>query len=280
MYIPKSNLGHENFKSAFGEFKNIWNEVMTAECHQHEIWQGDFCETLNNPDESTELKFRLASVWGANMVMGSFCFPKYVAVLASRTESDYIRHGLLENAWDESGGQHHTSRSHYWLAVKLMKALGITEPEVEQITPIPEALNYAKLHYEACRDEDLAIGLGMISLIEEFTTPEFTMIFNALLQSCSRNLDVTQNEFILNGGGEYFTANIADDERHREEMPRLVFNYLVNEGHQLRDITEFRQSLEQIRLGIRLSIKLRREFFNGISNFVSKGGDIRAMIRT
>jgi pyrroloquinoline quinone (PQQ) biosynthesis protein C len=51
--------------------------------------------------------FQLASAWAVNMVVGSYCFPCYVAALAARAEDDAVRHGLLENAWDESGGYAH-----------------------------------------------------------------------------------------------------------------------------------------------------------------------------
>jgi hypothetical protein len=118
----------------------------------------------------------------------------------------------------------------------------------------------------------------MICLIEEFTTPEFTLIFKSFLKSSSQALHLDPTDFVLNGGAEYFTANISDDERHRQEMPSLVATWLNANGVDLNNPTEVARGLESIQAGVRYSANLRQDFFKGIYNFVKQGGRFRDLI--
>lgn len=249
-------------------FRSAWRKVMDTECHAHSVWRSQFAQALNSPESPANLRFELAAVWAANMVAGSYCFPRYVAALAGRAESDVVRHGLLENAWDESGGIHNRARSHFWLAVRLARLLGLTHEEIATLKPLPAAAAYTEAHYRECAEGDFETALGMLCLIEEFTTPEFTMLFRALLGSCEAGNGLAQADFILRGGAEYFTANISDDERHRNEMPRLVAAHLQYHGTDLLTadlIPELRRVIE----GIRHSIELRSHFFENIYRFVT-----------
>lgn len=258
-------------------FSRLWEEAVNTNCHSHPVWQEPFVQNLNL-DRDEKQRFALASVWAINMVVGSYCFPRYVAALASRAEHDAVRHGLFENAWDESGGHPHTSRSHFWLAVKLARLLGLSEAEIEQISPLKEAQAYTDEHYNQCVSGDFGFALGMICLIEEFTTREFTLIFKAFLHSCESAIGIEPNDFILKGGAEYFTANISDDERHRQEMPRLVATWLLTNGVDLNNLSEVWEGLEPVRAGIKYSADLRQEFFRGIYNFVDNGSTVRDLI--
>jgi pyrroloquinoline quinone (PQQ) biosynthesis protein C len=278
MFPAKLNFKRIVQLEASSPFMRAWSEAMAADCHGHPLWSGPFATVLTGGEPSATRAFKLASVWSVNMVIGSYCFPRYVAALASRADADAVRHGLLENAWDESGSHQHTSRSHFWLAVRLARLLGLSDAEIERVRPLPEAQKYTDEHYRQCAAGDFGFALGMISLIEEFTTPEFTMIFRAFLLSCKAGLGLEPSEFILNGGAEYFTANIADDERHREDMPRLVGTWLHSNGVNLNRPTEVERSLEAIRAGARYSADLRQEFFDGIYHFVSNGGTFRDLV--
>jgi pyrroloquinoline quinone (PQQ) biosynthesis protein C len=179
---------------------------------------------------------------------------------------------LLENAWDESGGVHHQSRSHYWLAVNLSRCLGLNDQQIAQITPLKSAIAYTSEHYELCKEGAFDVGLGMICLIEEFTTPEFSLIFKAFVESVKYGGGIPIDKFMLSGGSEYFTANIADDERHREEMPKLVHAYLLHSGVDLSTASLIEQALIGVRSGMEKSIILRQAFFSEIYEFVSSGG--------
>ncbi len=256
-------------------FMQVWKELMQRECHNHSVWQTEFVRDLKEGDPI--VAFQLAEMWSINMVAGSYCFPRYVAALASRAEEDVIRHGLLENAWDESGSYGHTSRSHFWLAVKLAKLLGLSEKEIEDIKPIPEAQHYTDLHFKECAKGNFSFALGMICLIEEFTTPEFTLIFKTFLRTCREGLGINSDDFVLQGGAEYFTANIADDERHREEMPRIVATWLASQGTDLESREEVDAGLKDVRAGVRYSADLRERFFNGIYRVITSGGTVREL---
>jgi pyrroloquinoline quinone (PQQ) biosynthesis protein C len=259
-------------------FRTEWAGLMQNCCHGHPVWKDNFVASLTSSGSTDRLRFHLASVWATNMVVGSYCFPRYVAALAARAEQDAVRHGLLENAWDESGSYNHTSRSHFWLAVRLARLLGLSDIEIERIRPLPEAKAYTDEHYRQCAAGDFGFALGMICLIEEFTTPEFTMIFKAFLRSCKSGIGIDPESFILNGGAEYFTDNIADDKHHREEMPRLVATWLFANGVNLDNPSEVTKGLEPVRAGARHSTKLRQEFFDGIYRFVNAGGTCRDLV--
>ncbi len=259
-------------------FGRLWAEAMAGDCHAHPLWNDDFVQTLGSEGSRTDLCFALASVWSVNMVVGSYCFPRYVAALASRAEEDAVRHGLIENAWDESGAYGHANRSHYWLAVRLARLLGLSDSEIELIRPIPEAQVYTDEHYQQCVSGNFGFALGMICLIEEFTTPEFTLIFRSFLKSSKISLGLDPTDFVLNGGAEYFTANISDDERHRQEMPSLVATWLCASGINLNDPIEVSRGLEPIRAGAKYSADLRQQFFRGIYEFVAHGGTLRDLI--
>src|SRR4051812_17910812 len=115
---PSVSLLTTNTINPSEAFFAAWRRTVTECCNDHPIWHRPFIQALTDELTSEEEKFALASVWVVNMVIGSYCFPRYIAALASRTEHDAIRHGLLENAWDESGSHGHISRSHFWLAVR------------------------------------------------------------------------------------------------------------------------------------------------------------------
>jgi pyrroloquinoline quinone (PQQ) biosynthesis protein C len=258
-------------------FARLWEDVINTNCHSHSVWQEPFMQALTG-EKAEKQGFALAAVWSINMVVGSYCFPRYVAALAARAEHDALRHGLLENAWDESGGHGHTNRSHFWLAVKLVRLLGILDNEIERIQPLKEAQAYTDEHFRQCTSGDFGFALGMICLIEEFTTKEFTAVFKAFLRSCRAEMGIEPNEFILKGGAEYFTANISDDERHRQEMPRLVATWLHGNGIDLNNMSEVWDALEPVRAGIKYSADLRQEFFRGIYNFVASDKNMRDLV--
>src|SRR5690348_3704263 len=84
-------------------FLKFWNSAMNRICHSHPIWRSDFVTALRDERLDSDLRFQLAAIWSVNMIRGSYSFPRYVAALAARADDDEVRHGLLENAWDESG---------------------------------------------------------------------------------------------------------------------------------------------------------------------------------
>lgn len=279
MFPEKLKLSLSVNEDDVTSFRNVWEEVVELECHKHKVWHSDFINTLKSTNSDPVEKYQLAAVWAANMISGAYCFPRYVAALASRAEQDYVRHGLLENAWDESGGPHHQSRSHFWLAVRLVTLLGFNEHEIEKINPLPEAQKYSDTHFSVCNSGDFGSGLGMICLIEEFTTPEFTQIFKSLLDSCELGAGIKPEKFVLGGGAEYFTANISDDERHREEMPRLVLAYLKGNGITPNNPDQILDALKSVRKGMSESISLREDFYEGIYKYVKSGGTFQDMVR-
>ena len=257
--------------------------MMDQECHQHGIWQIPFVQTLNDISNPS-IRFELAAVWSLNMVDGSGWFPNYVMALAARfrvadnLSLDLVRHGLAENAWDELGSVGHTKRSHFWLAVRLNRLLGLHDQKIQHITPLAEARAYTKTHFNQCSSGDMKNAMGMLCLIEEFTTPEFTLIRKAFLESCQENMGMSPEKFTEGGGAEYFDANIEDDERHRLAMPALVAQWLECEGVDLSSKEQILNGLQPYREGIKQSIAARQQFFDGIYRFVKEGGSYKDLI--
>jgi pyrroloquinoline quinone (PQQ) biosynthesis protein C len=279
--FPKTISLHDSIEfNPNSTFGRLWSEAMIVDCHRHALWSDPLACALNDENTGDEFRFALASVWSTNMVVGSYCFPRYVAALSARAQEDAIRYGLLENAWDESGSYGHKSRSHFWLAVRLSRLLGLSDQEIGNIRPLPEAQEYTDEHYNQCSQGDFGFALGMICLIEEFTTPEFTAIFSAFLSSCESGLGMSKEDFVLKGGAEYFTANIADDERHRREMPSLVATWLRSNEVDLDSPTDVVKALKPVREGARFSADLRQRFFAGIYRFVEQGGRFRDLVHS
>jgi pyrroloquinoline quinone (PQQ) biosynthesis protein C len=272
-------------KQIFPLFLQEWQHMMDQECHRHEIWRTPFVQKLNDISNPTQ-RFELAAVWSLNMVDGSGWFPNYVMALAARFRVanhltlDSVRHGLAENAWDELGSVGHTKRSHFWLAVRLSRLLGLDDKQIESISPLAEASAYIKLHFEQCSMGDMKKAMGMLCLIEEFTTPEFTSIRKAFLESCEEVLGVPSVTFAENGGAEYFDANIEDDERHRLAMPALVATWLECDGIDLSSQEQVLRGLQPYREGIQQSIAARQQFFEGIYRFVEEGGSYKDLVMT
>jgi hypothetical protein len=244
------------------EFKSEWQFAMNQVCHKHGVWNSIFADRLKSDKTDELFRFNLAATWSVNMLSGSYCFPRYVCALAARAEYDVTRYGLIENAWDEAGSYGHTARSHFWLAVELSRLLGLSNSDIGRVRALPESQHYTDEHYRKCAEGDFDFALGMICLIEEFTTPEFTMIFKAFLRSCERGM-----------------ANIADDERHREEMPRIVAALLKLRGIDLNDSQQISQGLGSVRAGAAYSSDLREKFFQGIYGFVESGNTYRDLIQ-
>ena len=276
--FPKIIDLRENLEPITPAFRKVWSDMMEEECHQHSVWKTEFARKLNSPETNEKERFELAATWSTNMIRGSFCFPAYVSALAARAPADVIRHGLLDNAWDESGGEKHTERSHYWLAVRLGKLLGFSEKEIKDVDAVPEAQAYTNEHLRQCKEGDFGFALGMLSLIEEFTTPEFTMIRDAFLRSSETGLGMPVSEFVNNEGEYYFNANIQDDERHREEMPKIAAAYISAMGADLENERSIVKYMKEIRQGVLYSADLRKKFFEGISRYVASGRTYKDLV--
>lgn len=265
-------------------FLEEWKRMMDHECHQHQIWQSPFARALEDASLPPTKRFALAAVWSLNMVDGSAWFPNYVMSLASRFRVadilalDMVRHGLAENAWDELGSADHTKRSHFWLAVRLSRLLGLADREIQKIRPLPEALDYTKTHLQQCASGDAKQAMGMLCLIEEFTTPEFTLIRDAFLETCEMALGIPAATFSARGGAEYFNANIEDDERHRRAMPALVAQWLECDGVNLSSRDKIFNGLKPYREGIQKSIVARQQFFDGVYRFVEAGNTYKDLV--
>jgi pyrroloquinoline quinone (PQQ) biosynthesis protein C len=212
------------------------------------------------------------------MVHVSFNFPRYAATLAARAEEDAVRHGLLENAWDESGGAKHAARSHVWLAVGLARFVGIADDEIEKLEPLPGARRYTAEHLRSAREqEEILFPLGMICLIEEWAVPLFQFLQTAYERALvSAQVPLARFE---QQGRAYFVQNIRDDRRHRMDMPQVLAAVLDSRGIRLDDSQSITQALEPARRGAEYSADLRVQFYDEVFGFVKSGRSERDLVR-
>tara|TARA_R110002051_G_scaffold165688_2_gene236555 strand:+ start:22133 stop:22999 length:867 start_codon:yes stop_codon:yes gene_type:complete len=252
-------------------FQVTWRSAFDELCHTNPVWISPFFQVMAGADGSSQQRHDMATIWALNMLQGSYAFPSYVAALAARSDIDSVRHGLLENAWDEAGGVHRTSRSHFWLAVRLAECLGFNASLAKALPSLPASHAYMESHKTSATSGDFDEALGMICLIEEFTTPEFSRIATGLISAVNEIGPKRVEDFILDGGGEYFTANISDDERHREEMPKIAATLLAARGVDLDSPSAIQKGLEPILAGSKKSIALRAKFLDEIYQLVMDG---------
>jgi len=212
------------------------------------------------------------------MVHISFNFPRYAAILAARTEEDAVRHGLLKNAWDESGGEEHTARSHVWVAARLARFVGVTDEEIERLKPLSSAQKYTEEHLRSAREaEDILFPLGMICLIEAWAVPLFQFLESAWERALI-NAKISPEQFEQHGR-IYFAQNMKDDGRHSVDMADVLVAVLDSRGVPLDDRELIDQALEPAKRGGEYSAHLRAQFYDEVFGFVKTGHTERELIR-
>jgi hypothetical protein len=234
--------------------------------------------TLEDASANPHLTLQLLSVWATNMVHVSFNFPRYAATLAARAEEDAIRQGLLENAWDEAGGNEHITRSHVWHAVRLARFVGIADDELERLEPLPTARRYTEEHLRCSREaEDILFPVGMICLIEAWAVPLFQFLERAWERGV---LGATGSlEAFEQHGRPYFEQNIRDDGRHSVDMADVLAAVLDSRGVPLDDRKLIDEALEPAKRGGEYSATLRAHFYDEVFRFVKNGHTQRDLIR-
>jgi len=250
-------------------FKNVWDRIVENECHSNAIWESNFMKIVTSSHSSSKQAYELVRLWAINNLIASWSFPRYSLLLAAKAPSDFIRHLLIANAWDESGGSQFPRLSHFRMAVDLCKLFGFNKDEIENPKPLKTIKEHVNGHFESCLNDSFEFGLGMLCLIEEMTTPEFIRILNSLTKSWEIGSGKALTDFIL-GGSAYFTENIEADERHRLEMAEIVAASLKIKGINLEDEIEVTKALEPVRNGMKKSIGLRHNFLEGVFSEIQK----------
>jgi heme oxygenase-like protein len=259
------------------QVRQRWIAYATELRRTHYLWRCPFISTLKDASSNPQLSLQLLRVWATSMVHISFNFPRYAATLAVRAEEDAVRHGLLENAWDESGGPEHTARSHVWHAARLVRFVGIAEYEIERIEPLLSARKYTEEHLRSAREaEDILFPLGMICLIEAWAVPLFQFLESAWERALT-SAKVSMDEFEQHGR-PYFFHNIKDDGRHSVDMADVLAALLDSRGVPLDDHETIDQSLELAKKGGEHSADLRAQFYDEIFEFVKSGHTERDLI--
>lgn len=239
------------------EFDARWKKIATM-VQEHPLWQDPFAKTLKDPEVDPQRSYALVEQWTRQMYHGSLAFPRYVGNLIGRVENHAAGRLLAINSAVERGYPDE-NRSHFLLAVDLLKVMGLSEEEIVVISKANYSSQYIDRHLRYTRDGSLARGIGCLGLgIEALTTDEFTMIGNAFLRTATMVKSTPMEKAYQSQG--YFTENIMADIKHTSEFEQIAF-LTWRSGEIPRDID---QAMKEIREGALFSLDSRREFFRGI----------------
>ncbi len=234
-------------------FSQEWAQISSA-VTEHPLWTDPFADTLKNYEQNPTQAYALVLNWTKQMYHGSLAFPRYVGNLVGRAENHSAGRMLAINAAVERGypDEH---RSHFLLAVDLLRAMGLSDDEIVNIPKSLYSTQYIENHLDYTRSKSLAKAVGCLGIgIEALTTHEFTMLGNAYLRTAHGSV-----EKIYQSQG-YFTENILADAQHTCEFERIAY-LLWKSGETPEDLKEL---IGELREGALFSLDQRRLFFTGI----------------
>ncbi len=238
--------------------------VETDKVRSHPLWQDPFMITLGNINVDPSLSYNLVKEWAKQMFHGSLAFPRYVGNLIGRVSNHCAGRKLSVNAAVERGypGE---NRSHFLLAVDLLRSMGLKDEEIVAIPELKFSADYISGHLNYTRNEALAKGIGCLGLgIEALTTHEFTVLGNAYIRTAPSVGGLDHAKTYQNQG--YFTENIMADAEHQVEFAEIAF--LTWKSGEIPPNLDL--AFEQIAEGAKYSLDLRQKFFAGIYNSVCK----------
>ena len=239
------------------DFHDTWNEA-TSIVSTHELWKDPFMRSLENPEKDPELAWLLVTNWAKQMYHGSLAFPRYVGNLVARVNNHAAGRKLSINAAVERGYPEET-RSHFLLAVDLLRSIGMTDEEIVAIPKHPLSSAYIEGHLAYTRDAPLAKAIGCLGIgIEALTTEEFSFLGNAYVKTASRVGGIPWHKAYKNQG--YFTENIMADAQHTTEFEEIA--YLTWKSGELP--YELDMCMKEISEGAKYSLDLRQKFFTAL----------------
>ncbi|MBI4020265.1 MAG: iron-containing redox enzyme family protein [Candidatus Aenigmarchaeota archaeon] len=224
----------------------------------HPLWNDPFMECLAEPEEDPSLTWSLVENWARQMYHGSLAFPRYVGNLIARVNNHAAGRLLAINAAVERGYPDE-SRSHFLLAVDLLRTMGLTDQEIVSIPKHPSSSKYIVDHLFYTMHTDLANAIGCLGIgIEALTTKEFSYLGNAFVKTASNVKGLPWEEVYKSQG--YFTENIMADKQHTTEFEEIA--YLAWKSGELPDTMQ--RFIDKIEEGARYSLNSRQKFFQGV----------------
>lgn len=281
MIITNVLLARESELALDKGFEVEW-ERATKDCvDSNPLWDDPFAQTLKMPDKDPHLTWKLLKTWTEQMWHGSMAFPNYVGYLLGRVKPHIAGRSLAINAAVERGYPDE-SRSHYMLAVDLLRTMGLAEDEIAAIPILPESRDYIYGHLAASRDGDLIEAVGLLGLgIEALTTKEFSLLCGAY-SAVAEKMGPVRNPIQATKSLGYFYENVSADIQHASEFMEIawaLYNTPPEQrayrlGQQSGEPSEQREPLDEyfmkLRTGANRSLTLRRNFFNGVYREASK----------
>ena len=243
------------------------NGLVKANLFDNDIWELEFFRMLENPSRP-HIKWEMLVTWAENMMRASYGFQTYVLTLAARAQDEKVRRLLLENAWEELGDHEYPKRSHFQMICNLSRLCGIPEENIKCPSMLPTSKNHIQTHIERCKNAPFLQALGMIFLIENLTRLEFEKLLRGFIKFWEIGTGRPLEDFVLNGGTEYFTSNMEADDGHAEDVEVMIIECLQSAGVDINDEKQLQPYLDEISRGMAESAELRKGFLKGVYDFV------------
>lgn len=142
--------------------------------------------------------------------------PRFFSAIHSNCPDLKVRRLILENLIGEETDQLAGSDSHPALMLRFLRALGMSEEEVEALPPIPEAREFGAWTLETCQRQPYQIGIAATGLAHEWYFPESYQLI----------VDSLRNRYGFDDWTiEFFIAHIEGDEEHRQVAFDIVSRY-------------------------------------------------------
>jgi pyrroloquinoline-quinone synthase len=160
-------------------------------------------------------------------------FTRFISAIHTNCPRQDGRQLLAENLWEEHG-RGLPGRDHVSLIIRLARALGATEDEINNVQPLPETSAYIDQCFRITREGSFVEGMTAIGIGIEYYMPAF---FGTLAGLLRERFDLSSTEV------EYLLVHVAEDEEHARRSLEVIEKYADTDAEMERAKTALREML-------------------------------------
>ncbi|MGD8408412.1 MAG: iron-containing redox enzyme family protein [Thiohalophilus sp.] len=176
----------------------------------------------------------------------------YQANALGITPDEDIQFALSEILYDEYGNGD-PQRSHMAVYRKFMRALDISDEEIQNPPVIPELEMYIHTMMRLSQGQDWLAAVAAVGIASEWPIPAY---YEKLLRGLKTIPGIQDDDL------ELFSSHIVLDIEHSQMMEDALMRYADNEHHR-----------QQILRGVQLNLDARQVFLNGLYREVFESND-------